>query len=176
MLKKIFLLSVIPFVLLGGELKILNGSIKTHTEVFGDSTINPETTTIYSNLHIKDSIKSIQGLISIKSKDLISDNKDRDQHMYEAIEAEKYPEIKFLIKNIQKEKENYLLNGTLILHGTPKNIKVLANITQDQNKIIHLNSNFTIKSSEYGIQPITLMFLTVRDEIDIEVSLALKGE
>jgi len=42
-------------------LELLEGKIQAHTEVFGDSTINPETSSIIANVKKEDSIESIYG-------------------------------------------------------------------------------------------------------------------
>lgn len=175
MLRKLLLiLSIFPLVLIAGKIELLDGQIKAHTEVFGDSTIDPSTNHISTNLFMDSDITSIKGLISTKAASLISDNKDRDKHMYEALSIEKYPDIKYNINNVTKTEDGYFIDGVFELHGINKHLKVKSNISKNENGLIHLKSKFTIKTSEYEIEPITLLFLTVRDEVDINVSLTLK--
>ena len=176
MARNLLFLLLIPFALFAGELKFVEGSINAHTEVFGDSHIDQGTKNINTYLTMDKSIESINGSITINSADLISQNKDRDAHMHEALETIKHPQIKYMIKHISKGENGYTLNGIFTLHGVSKNLKVNADIKKDENGIVNLNSKFTIKSSAYDIKPITLFFLTVRDEIDIDVALNLKGE
>lgn len=172
---RLLLLFIIPFALFAGELKLIEGSVKAHTEVFGDSTINPATNKVAVNLTMDNGIESIIGEVTINALDLVSDNKDRDVHMHETLESNGYPTISFKISNIKKTDEGYILGGILNLHGNLKGLELKSDITQNGN-IVNLQSNFTIKMSAYGIKPPKLLFLTVRDEVDIDVTLQLAGE
>lgn len=176
MAKKFLLMVVTSVWVFGAQLGVISGSIKAHTEVFGDSTIDPATQKIIVNIQMEDSIESIKGSVAIKSADLVSDNKDRDEHMYEAIEVEKYPTITYKINSVTSKENGYVLHGEFTLHGVTKTLNVPATIEQKEDGTIALNSSYSILSSEYGIKPIKLLFLTVRDQIDIMVSLNLKGK
>jgi polyisoprenoid-binding protein YceI len=154
-------------------LQIQEGHIKAHTEVFGDSTIDPATKNIGTSLTIDDSIESIKGVVFISAKDLISDNSKRDEHMYEVIEAESFTTISFTINNIIKENDTYMLQGVLALHGIKKQMNIKANISKE-NDTVQLNSLFSIKMSDFGIEPPVMIFLTVRDQVDIDINLKFK--
>lgn len=167
---KIFSLLFVAVFLNAGHLTIQEGNIKAHTEVFGDSTIDPETKDISSYLTIEDSIESIKGLVSIKSISLKSDNEKRDGNMYETINANNHPLISFKFENIEKNEDSYLITGILNLNGKNKEIKSIAKI-EDLSNALKINGNFSFNLTDFGIEPPTLLFLTVRNQIDIAYNL-----
>lgn len=154
-------------------LQVQEGHIKAHTEVFGDSTIDPQTTHIGTSLTINETIESIKGVIFISAVDLISDNSKRDEHMYEVLNVKNFSTISFTINSITKEKENYILNGILALHGVQKEMNIKAKILKE-NGTVQIHSLFSIKMTDFGIEPPVMIFLTVRDQVDIDVNLNLK--
>ena len=89
-MKKVFLVMVLASSMWAGALSFESGSVKAHTEVFGDSTIDPVTKKIISGLTMGNEIKSLDGSVSASMIDLVSDNKDRDKHMRETLETETF--------------------------------------------------------------------------------------
>lgn len=176
MAKKLLFLLILPFALFAGELKFVEGSVKAHTEVFGDSTIDPMTDKIKTSLNMDGDIESITGEIIIDPMNLVSDNIDRDEHMYETLGAKDYTTISFRLLNITKNEDGYIIGGVLNLHGESKGLEVKGDIVKSAENYIELKSKFTIKMTDYNIQPPKMLFLTVRDEVDIDVDLKLKGE
>jgi polyisoprenoid-binding protein YceI len=152
------------------DLAIKSGFIQAHTEVFGDSTINPATQNVSSTLQIEDSFESIQGIISINAADLKSDEEKRDANMYELLQTKLYPVISFEIIKIVKNEQNYTIMGNLTLNGTTKLISTDAVINQRENEI-NIFGQFPITLTAFGMEPPKLLFLTVRNEIDITYNL-----
>lgn len=74
MFKLLVILSLALFVN-ANSLTVQNGEIKAHTEVFGDSEINPTTKNVKADLTIENSIESIKGKIYFETLTLISDKK-----------------------------------------------------------------------------------------------------
>ncbi|XPV68632.1 MAG: YceI family protein [Halarcobacter sp.] len=165
----VFLLLLGSFAL-ANSLVLQDGKIQAHTEVFGDSTINPASTNIESDLTMEDTLESIKGNISIKALSFVSDNKDRDEHMYKVLNSELNPTITFKLTSIVKQKDGYKLSGLLTLNGVSKKIDTLASI-YDTNNTISFSGNFSILLTDFNMEPPTMFFLTVRDLIDIKYSL-----
>ena len=65
-------------------------------------------------------------------------------------------------------KTRYQLDGTFTLHGTSRNISVIAEVT-DRNQQQHLRGSFTIKQTDFGITPFSKAFgaVGVTDELKI---------
>lgn len=154
------------------NLTIQNGEIKAHTEVFGDSEINPTTKNVKADLTIENSIESIKGKIYFETLTLISDKKSRDEHMYELLQVEKFKTISFDIRSITKNETDYEIKGALTLNGVTKNIKAKIIINQ-QNNQISLNGGFSFNLTDFNLEPPKMMFLTVRNQIDITYNISL---
>jgi polyisoprenoid-binding protein YceI len=148
------------------ELKLLGGNIQAHTHVFGDPTIDPETKDIIAKVQKGDSIESISGEFIINSSTLVSDNKDRDKHMYEVLKSSITPTISFTITSIEKVEDKYQINGNLKMNNVTKKISSLATISEKES--LSMDGDFSIKLTDFGIEPPTMFFLTVRNQVDIK--------
>ena len=154
------------------NLTVQNGEIKAHTEVFGDSEINPTTKNVKADLTIENSIESIKGKIYFETLTLISDKKSRDEHMYELLQVEKFKTISFDIRSITKNETDYEIKGALTLNGVTKNIKAKIIINQQNNEIL-LNGGFSFNLTDFNLEPPKMLFLTVRNQIDISYNISL---
>lgn len=163
---KLVLVLFLSFLANATELQLVNGKIKAHTEVFGDSTIDPETTNIKTKVKKADSFESLNGEFTINSMSLVSDNKDRDKHMYEVLKVLQAPTISFYITSLEKVEDKYKINGILKINHIRRNISSMATISSAEN-IIEINGDFSIKLTDFGLEPPTMFFLTVRDQVDI---------
>lgn len=154
--------------LLASTLLFSKGEVVAHTEVFGDSEINPKTSTIFSKLTIEDEIITIRGEIDISLIDLKSENKGRDEHMHEVLDSANYTKARFVIEDIKQAGDYYEVYGTLALHGVKKPLKLIGDISKTENQIKFVLKN-SFNMSEFGIEPPTMLFFTVRDQVDISV-------
>jgi polyisoprenoid-binding protein YceI len=94
--------------------------------------------------------------------------------MQEALESSIFPKAVFDVKEVvSKGGDNYLLKGTMNLHGITKPMSFEGTITEDGNKV-HIKAQSSMKMTDYGIKPIKMMFLTVRDQVDLSVDVVLK--
>ncbi|MEV9593037.1 YceI family protein [Aliarcobacter butzleri] len=173
MFKKIVLLIILSFSLYANNLSIVTGEIKSHTEVFGDSEINPTTKEVKANLIVENSLESIKGQIFFDTLSLVSEKKDRDAHMYELLNEPKFKTISFDIKNIVKNGINYDINGVLVLNGVSKDITVKSNITEQNNQIL-FDGRFSFNLTDFNLEPPTMFFLTVRNQIDVTYKIQFK--
>lgn len=148
------------------ELKLLDGQIQAHTEVFGDSTINPETKDIITKIQKEDSIESLSGEFIINSTTLKSDNEDRDKHMYEVLKSSLTPTISFTITSIVKVEDKYKITGKLTMNSVTKEISSLSTISQTDK--LSMAGDFSFLLTDFSLEPPTMFFLTVRDQIDIK--------
>lgn len=154
------------------ELSFKEGTIGAQTEILGDSNINPKSSQVEAKLSMDDAIESLKGDISLDLLNLKSENEKRDEHMYETLHVKEHPSTVFQLKEVSKESDGYHLIGLLTLNKQTKEINTKADIT-DQNDLLKLKGGFSIKMSEFGIEPPTLLFLSVRDEVVISYDLTL---
>ncbi len=175
MLSKFLSIGLLVSCAFSANLKVSDGFVKAHTEVFGDSTIEPVSKVIDSKLTIDDAIESIKGKIYISLVDLKSDNAKRDENMFETLDISKYKNTNFEIKSVQKEGNLFLLKGVMDLHGVQKELVFKSDVKYVDNKLI-LDGNGSFDMSGFGINPPKLLFLTVRDRVDIAFKLNLVKE
>ncbi len=171
MFKLLIILSLALFAN-ANNLTVQNAEIKAHTNVFGDSEINPTTKNVKSDLTIENGIESIKGKIYFDTLTLISEKKDRDTNMYKLLNVEKFKTISFDIKSITKNETDYEIKGALTLNGVTKNIKAKIIINQQNNEIL-LNGGFSFNLTDFNLEPPTMLFLTVRNQIDISYNISL---
>lgn len=174
-MKKISLIAILACgVLYAGPLSFESGSIKAHTEVFGDSSIDPIAKRASSRLSMDENPESLRGVIEVSMTDLISDNKKRDSNMQETLESATFPKAAFDIKEVAaKGGNNYLLKGTMSMHGVTKPMSFEGAITQEGSKV-RIKASSMMKMSDFGIKPPKMVFLTVRDQVDLSVDVLLK--
>ena len=159
--------------LMASNLAITKANILAHTEVFGDSTIDPSTTSLTSRLTMGDTIESIRGTVDVSIRLLKSDNEDRDEHMVEAIESDKYPIATYTFKSVKKGTKGYDIDGTLNFHGVKKPLKIQADITQ-KGKELTFKGEASFKMSNFAVEPPKLLLLTVRDRVDLTIDVKFK--
>ena len=172
---KLILLGMLSIFAFANNLILEKGEIMAHTEIFGDSKIDPKTELIDSKLTITDSIESILGTISTKALSLKSDNAGRDEHMHELLNVTIHPQISFKIVSVQKYQNQYVIDGMLTLNGVTKPASSVCKI-EEKNGIVTFNGHFAIKLTQYNMEPPSMLFLTVRDIIDIKYNLSYKKE
>ena len=173
MFKKLGFTLALGLSLYASNLSVSNSAIMAQTEVFGDSKITPITRDIKGELTIENSLESIRGNIYFKTITLISDKKDRDKNMYKLLNVDKFETISFDIKNIIKNEINYDISGVLTLNGISKDIIVKSDISEEKSNIL-LNGKFSFNLTNFNLEPPSMLFLKVRDQIDITYKIYLK--
>lgn len=163
---KLVLVLLFALIVNAQELKLLDGQIQAHTHVFGDPTIDPQTKDIMAKVQKDDSIESIRGEFIINSSTLVSDNEDRDKHMYELLKSSVTPTISFVISSITKVEDKYKITGNLTLNSVTKEISSLATINEANDLV--MNGDFSFLLTDFGLEPPKMFFLTVRNQIDVK--------
>lgn len=172
-MSKILIILCLSLAAIASSLNIQKGEIIAHTEVFGDSQINPSTKEINTFLTIQKEVESIRGKIYFDTITLISEKRDRDSNMYELLNFQKYKNISFDISSIVKNENGYDVNGDLTLNGITKNITTKGEIINNKDAIL-LKGGFSFNLTDFNLEPPTMFFLTVRNQIDISYNIQLK--
>ncbi|MBU0923516.1 YceI family protein [bacterium] len=170
---KILIILCLSLAAIASSLSVQKADITAHTEVFGDSQINPSTKEINTFLTIQKEVESIRGKIYFDTITLISEKRDRDSNMYELLNFQKYKTISFDISSIVKNDNGYDINGDLTLNGVTKNITTKGEIINNKDAIL-LKGGFSINLTDFNLEPPTMFFLTVRNQIDISYNIELK--
>lgn len=171
-MSKILIILCLSLAAIASSLNIKKGEIIAHTEVFGDSQINPSTKEINTFLTIQKEVESIRGKIYFDTITLISQKRDRDSNMYELLNFQKYKNISFDISSIVKNENGYYINGDLTLNGITKNITTNGEIINNKDAIL-LKGGFSFNLTDFNLEPPIMFFLTVRNQIDISYNIQL---
>ena len=156
--------------LFSASLTFSSGSVMAKTSILGDSNINPTSSEIVSNLNMeKGDVTTLKGSVEVSLLALKSDNEDRDEHMHETINIKEYSSTTYTITSVVKNSAgSYNIMGTLTLHGVTKDIALLGSVEESGSEVtIKAKSSFNM--SDFGIEPPTLLFLTVRDRLDMTI-------
>lgn len=107
-----------------------------------------------------------QVAVSVKVLSFDSKNANRDSHMMEATEAIKYPTISFSGNSIRQDGDTLQASGTLTFHGVSKPITIKAE-KKIINKKTEITGSFSIKMTDFDIDPPSLMGVATDDDIKL---------
>jgi polyisoprenoid-binding protein YceI len=94
--------------------------------------------------------------------------------MHEAMESDKFPKASFEIKEvIAKAGDNVILKGVMSMHGVTRAMSFEGSVSEEASKV-RLKAKSMMKMSDFGITPPKMVFLTVRDQVDLSVDIVLK--
>lgn len=90
--------------------------------------------------------------VSIESKTVYTGTNARDAHLKkeEYFHVEKYPEIRFKSKKIERTKTGFVTTGSLTLKGVTKEIKIPFTYLEKDSEGLFTGS-FTINRLDYGV-------------------------
>ena len=99
---------------------------------------------------------SVTGTIQAESIDTANANRDRDLKGADFFEVEKYPEITFASKKVEKKGNTYLVSGTLTMHGVSHDVLLPVDVTGPIKAMggkmrIGIETSLTINRQDYGI-------------------------
>ncbi len=135
-------------------LEDIEGYVKQISEIKSWATINPS------------NIESLKGEISFPVKTLITGISTRDKHLYSStwMDADKYPDIKFVIKQIKNvkiieansksSKMELIINGDFSMHGKSKNLDVktiLSYIKENSQTKKRASGDFMLVEGKFDI-------------------------
>jgi polyisoprenoid-binding protein YceI len=115
--------------------------------------------------------------LTIKATSVDTGNPKRDEHLRTAdfFEVEKFPEITFKSKRIEREGDGYVVIGDFTMHGVTKELRVpftfAGKVTDKQGKQrIAFDGGLTLNRQDYGIA-YDKTGLGVGNDIKIEFSI-----
>jgi len=168
-MKKILMILLLAFPLLALDLELKSGYVAAHTEMLMDKTIDPTNNYLNASLTIENNdITTIKGKFWVEMTLFSSDKSDRDKSMYEEIQADKFKFATFTIADVKKAEgeDNYTINGVLDFHGEKKELNANAKITTVDGSLT-IDASSMILMSDYGIKMPCMMFMCVRDQVDL---------
>jgi polyisoprenoid-binding protein YceI len=137
---------------------------------------------------VADIANTLEGEVKISTASIKSGIELRDEHIRSEnwLNAEKYPEITFNIKDVKNVKEidgnkiKVIVAGEFTVHGVTKNVKSEVTLTYLEESeftkirlpgdLLGVKAKFNIKLSDYGVQNMALG-KRVSEEIEITVNI-----
>ena len=92
--------------------------------------------------------------------------------MHELLKVEKFKTISFDIKSITQNGNAHDINGVVTLNGVSKNITAKTTIIKENNQVT-LKGGFSFNLTDFSLEPPVMMFLKVRNQIDISYNILL---
>jgi polyisoprenoid-binding protein YceI len=98
-----------------------------------------------------------------------------DKNMRAALEAEKFPEIRFAMAGYEIKDGEVLAKGSLTIHGVSKDAELKGKVSGDAGSVA-VTGSVEIVMSAYGVKPPVMMLGTVRvaDKLSIAYDFVLK--
>jgi polyisoprenoid-binding protein YceI len=146
----------------------------THMSV---STVNGRFTDFEGKITFddKDTTKSSVN-VKIKSGSINTDNSSRDGDLKSAkyFDVEKFPELTFQSKSVEKKGDNYVAHGTLTIHGVSKDIdlpfELKGPVDSKSGKIMGAHAGVTINRQDFGITnaPAAMIGNDIKIDLNVE--------
>jgi polyisoprenoid-binding protein YceI len=171
MMKKIFTMLFLALPLFAMNLELKSGYIAAHTEMMLDKTIDPINNHLKADITIDNNdITTVKGKFWVEMTLFTSDKNDRDKSMYKDVEADKFKLATYTIAEVLKADapDNYTIKGTLDFHGEKRELIATAKITTVEGSLV-IEANSMILMSDYGVKMPCMMFMCVRDQVDLLV-------
>ena len=119
------------------------------------------------------SITDVQFTAKVKS--IKSGKGGMDKNTYKAMDADKYPEIKFTASDLMIDGTSLKGSGNLTIKGATKSIPVELNYETWSEDSYLVTGAVTFNMSEYGVEPPTAMMGAIKtgDEVTIDFEINL---
>jgi polyisoprenoid-binding protein YceI len=95
--------------------------------------------------------------VRIRSASITTENEQRDAHLKSAdfLDVQKFPEITFESKSVEKTADGFMAHGVLTIHGVSKNVdlpfKINGPISVGKGKLMGVEAGLTINRQDYGV-------------------------
>ncbi len=114
--------------------------------------------------------------VTIKTASIDTSNEKRDNHLKSAsfFEAEKFPEITFASKSVEKKGDTYQMTGTLTMKGVSKDVVIpftLSGPVQDpwKNTRLGAEGSLTINRQDYGVAMADIIDKGIGNDVKISL-------
>lgn len=117
--------------------------------------------------------------VTIKSTSINTDNAQRDNDLRSAnfLEVEKFPEITFKSKSVEKRSDGFIAHGTLTIHGVAKDVDLAFTLggplDTGRGKLLGAEAGLTINRQDYGVawtRSLAGGELIVANDVKIEIN------
>lgn len=130
-------------------------------------------TTAVSGVVMTRGLEDAVGCVAIQAKALDTGIGLRNRYMWEdQLEVAQFPEIRFILTDLADLKLDanigvLTLEGELMLHGVTQALRIPATVASIDRGLV-VEGNTTLKMSDYAIERPSFLFITVKDEVDVQ--------
>ncbi|EUA35651.1 yceI-like domain protein [Mycobacterium xenopi 3993] len=128
----------------------------------GDEPVNAQLVVDVNSFQVLRGDGGVKGL-SGPEKALVRSNALR------SLDADRFPEIRFAADAIDRTEDGYRLTGTLHIHGKAQHREIKL-CTDDLGDSWRLSSQTTVRQSDFGIKPFSLLMGSVKVADEVSVS------
>jgi len=111
------------------------------------------------------------GVIAEADRKTIKDN----MLASDQLNASKYSTIEFKSESCEISEDKSSIKGEFTLRGVTKSIEIPVSFS-NENEIISLKGNFSIKSTDYGFEPYSAMFGQIANKAEMVIEFHLKSQ
>jgi polyisoprenoid-binding protein YceI len=122
-----------------------------------------------------------RGRVVVRAATLRTGIDRRDAEMRERLDVERHPELRFDWTGFELEhleRATATLRGhalgTLTIRGVGRAVRVPVQVEVDPERQLRLTAELALKMSDFGVDPPRLLFVRVKDEVKVRVSLRLR--
>lgn len=115
--------------------------------------------------------------VTIKTTSINTDNTSRDKDLRSAsyFDVEKFPDITFQSKSVEKKGSDYVAHGTLTIHGVAKDVDLPFELkgpidAGKGGKVLGAHGSLTVSRQDFGItkSPAAMIGNEVKIELNVE--------
>jgi polyisoprenoid-binding protein YceI len=124
---------------------------------------------------------SVTATIKVASIDTGIQGRDEDLRSPKFFDADKFPNIVFESKRVEKQGDHFLATGTLTMHGVSREVALPITITgtftdpATKKQVMGFGANLTLNRRDYGINWENSALATfVGDNVDVELEILTK--
>ncbi len=118
---------------------------------------------------------SVNVTIKTASVDTANANRDNDLRSPNYFDAEKFPEITFQSKSVEKKGNDYVAHGTLTIHGVAKEVdlpfemKGPVDAGQNRGRVMGAHGSLTVNRQDFGVgKPTPMIGSDVKIDLYVE--------
>jgi polyisoprenoid-binding protein YceI len=139
-----------------------------------DKTIDPKNSSLHGDLTIQNGdVTTIKGKFWLDMNLFKSDNSKRDDNMYKDVKTDKFKLASYTVSNITKNDNDYTMHGKLSFYGQERDLSAKAKINLKDGAVV-LDATSSFKPSDFGLKMPCMVFMCVRDQIDLVIKAELK--
>jgi len=152
---------------------------KSEMTIFGTSNVHDWEETVETiqgrmtaevNGNVISAITSLKITVPVES--IKSGHRAMNKNTYNALNAEDYPNIQFVLKSIQINGKTIQCTGTLTVAGTSKTITTPVTYSMSSG-VITVKGSYSMNMTDFNVEPPTAMFGTIYTGEDIKLDFTL---